>query len=177
MSLEKLFVSVTVFLLKELDSLEDKSETEEWKCKERWKDDRREERSNQIGEERDRRWWSRDPDDQSRRSRSISPSKWIQQNTENYINLSDVLFINFPSFALLIFPPTCFSPCLRTDSPKHSKRSRTASPEERRSRRSRSPHRSHKKKKKSKRWDSAGLAVDLRLNGACPPPSPPHSGS
>lgn len=103
-------------LQRELDSLEDKSETAVWKCKERWKDDNREkERSNKMGDEWERRRRSRDPDDRSRRSRSISPSK--------------------------------------IDSPKHSKRSRTASPEERRSRRSRSrsPHRSHKKKKKSKR--------------------------
>ncbi|XP_075878224.1 U2 snRNP-associated SURP motif-containing protein isoform X4 [Nelusetta ayraudi] len=103
-------------LQRELDSLEDKSETAVWKCKERWKDDKREkERSNKMGDEWERRRRSRDPDDRSRRSRSISPSK--------------------------------------IDSPKHSKRSRTSSPEERRSRRSRSrsPHRSHKKKKKSKR--------------------------
>ncbi|XP_075878226.1 U2 snRNP-associated SURP motif-containing protein isoform X6 [Nelusetta ayraudi] len=102
--------------VEELDSLEDKSETAVWKCKERWKDDKREkERSNKMGDEWERRRRSRDPDDRSRRSRSISPSK--------------------------------------IDSPKHSKRSRTSSPEERRSRRSRSrsPHRSHKKKKKSKR--------------------------
>lgn len=102
-----LFFSEIVFLLKELDSLEDKSETEEWKCKERWKDDRREEKSNQTGEERERRWQSRDPDDQSRRSRSTSPSKWI--HTENAKKLH--LFIHclwvFHHLLILSFPPSC----------------------------------------------------------------------
>lgn len=80
---------------------------------------------------------------------AFRPQSRANQTLQMLFSLNVLICLIYWSRLLFMF-------CLhrRTNSPKHSKPSGTASPEERRSHRSRSgsQHRSHKKKKKSKRW-------------------------
>lgn len=138
-------------LLQEFEKDEEKNMTMTSKSKDKSKDDRKDKERSKRSEDGDRRRrWSRDPDDRTRKSTSISPLKYVQWDV---FVMYQILIVTVEVNLL----PYVFCPFNRTRSPKWSKRSRSPSPDRKAGKSSsRSPHRSHKKTKKSKHWLNSG---------------------